>query len=798
MSSFLKWGLLFVSLPVVGVAQSPLTITHPMSRLVVQRGADGNGRLYVSGRLATAADRVEAQLTPVSPGQGTATAWQLLQANPTNNQFLGSVTAAGGWYVLTVRTIVGNSITAQSTVQPVGIGEVFVTAGQSNSRGLGIGDNDLGTATDRVNAIDTINHSYPPGAPALVSSGDPSPVPFFTALTAAKRIFPMAESSWGWGELGDYIVNRYNVPVAFYVTGWDGSAVINWLNSANGIPTCNLYYCVQNWPNLQPYTNLQNVMRYYLSMAGVRAVLWHQGEAEYDVQRDYISQYADRLRALIQKARQDFGNRNMAWVVARASFNGQITTPDVVAQQEAVIATPNFNVFQGPYNDTIQNRNAGQLDVHFKNSSRLSPHPRYYLNPASIPVDMGLSRFARNWNNSLNDSFFQNAQPITPTQFATTGTLANYLTPGDSLSVNVATLGSFAADNQWQVQLLDSLGYYRGTLGSGLTSPIRIKLPDTLQIGRRYQLRAVATSPYLPAVPSNLFRAGTPPPPGLADLSLAMGITQRTPGINDTLTVSLYVRNAGPKQASNILIRNRLPANLQAVSASGLLISQSALSGTIASLDSGATVVVSFRARPTSAGTYRNAAEIAQSANPDPDSQPGSGTGDGQDDNASLDFRTRQGGGAVFASPNPNQVPLPNVKDNQPTADVAKADVSLSLSVSNRSPRLNDTLTYTLTLTNKGGLVATGLNVTAYLPANQAFVSSNDFAPGGGGLSGGVSSLGVNASVALQFRVKATATGRGICSAQLTAASRPDPDSVPGNGTNNGEDDTANIDIRVK
>jgi hypothetical protein len=150
MSTFTKWVLLFIGWPFFAFAQ--LQITHPMSRLVVQRGSDGNGRLYLSGRLSSAVDRVEASLTPVSAGQGNATGWQVVQTNPTNNVFLGYVTGSGGWYILTVRTLIGNTVIAQETVQPVGIGEVFVTAGQSNSRGLGIGDNDLGAITDRVSA----------------------------------------------------------------------------------------------------------------------------------------------------------------------------------------------------------------------------------------------------------------------------------------------------------------------------------------------------------------------------------------------------------------------------------------------------------------------------------------------------------------------------------------------------------------------------------------------------------------------------------------------------------------------
>jgi uncharacterized repeat protein (TIGR01451 family) len=791
----LAWLLLLINLPFVTLAQ--LQIAHPMPRLVVQRGADGNGRLYLSGRLTGTVDRVEAQLTPVVAGQGTATDWQTVQTNPANGIFLGFITGTGGWYVLTVRTVIGTNITEQASVQPVGIGEVFITAGQSNSRGLGTGDNDLGTATDRVNGIDAINHFYPPGINRqLFSSGDPSPVPVFSSLTAGKRIFPMAESSWCWGELGDYIVNRFNVPVAFYVVGWDGSTVDNWNSSANGIPTCNRYNCSENWANLQPYTNLKNILSYYASVGGARSILWQQGEAEFgDAGSGSIPEYRNRLTSLIQKTRQDFGGRNLTWVVARASFDGNTSRPDVINAQNQVILTAGLNVYPGPSNDGFTNRNAGSNDVHFRNASRPSTHPRYYLNPGSIPVEMGLSRLASSWNSSLDNNFFQNAQPITPTQFAVTGTVANYIAPGSTINVPFSTLGTFNGDNQWQVQLLDSLGQYKAVLGSGPTSPLQVTLPASYTNGR-FQVRVVATSPALPAVPSNLFQISNLATQ--ADINLAMGISQRTPDVNAPVTISLIVRNEGPGQAANLTIRNRLPDNLAFVSASGMTFSENVLTGTVASLNADATATLSFVAQPIAAGTYRNAAEIAQGFTTDPDSQPNSGTGDGQDDAAALDFRTRQPGSAVFTSPNPNQAPLPAVSSNQPTPDPTLADVSVSLSVSNRAPGLNEVVTYTLTISNRGGQEATGLSLTAYLPTGQTFVPGDDLAPSGGNFVGGVSSLAANSSITLRFRATTTAVGRGICAVQLSAAGKPDPDSVPGNGVDNGEDDTARVDVRVR
>lgn len=782
--------LLLLTAPDRVMAQ--LEVLQPVPRLVVQRGADNTGRLYVSGR-SPAADRINAQLTPITAGQGTATGVQTLQTNVAGGLFLGSIMATGGWYTLTVQAIRNGAVISQTTVQPVGIGEVFITAGQSNARGLGIGDNDLGTATGLVMSIDAINHYQPDGPYPIISSGDPLPVPVFTPLTAGHRIFPMAESSWGWGELGDYVVNRFNVPVVFYNTGWDASTAENWLSTANGMPTCNRYNCqAGDWQNLQPYTNLKNVLQYYGSTGGVRAILWHQGEAEYgDTLNGSVPDYANRLISLIGKSRANIGNRSVPWVIARASFTGGSTNPDVIKQQEKVISTPGLNVFRGPLNDTITNRNAGDPDVHFKNIQRPVTHPQYYLNPGSIPADMGLSRFARNWNNSLTNSFFQTAVPIVPEQFVATGDVTGNIAPNATISVPVASLGTFGTDNQWQVQLLDSLGRYLSTLGTSGSNPAQATWPGTVASGK-FRLRVVSTNPVVMGVPTPVFCVGCP-----ADVSLSIEADRRLVNVADATVFTIRLTNTGPGVATNVVVQDRLPPNMTVTSANGLTLSNGILTGTIPRIETGTTAVLNFQAR-VAAGTYRNSAEILHLDQVDPDSQAGSGTGDGQDDAATTDLRTRESGGGLYVSPNPNQTPLPAVASNQPTPDPNKADLSLSMWVDNRTPALNDVLTYTLQLANKGGQTAVGISLTAYLPTGQQFVPGDDFTVGGGGLTSGVGSLNANATVQLRFRARVTATGYAVTKAQVTNASPADPDSTPGNGTTNGEDDTAQTDIRSR
>ena len=76
-----------------------------------------------------------------------------------------------------------------------------------------------------------------------------------------------------------------------------------------------------------PYTTLKNALNYYGSLFGVRAVLWHQGEADADVNVNPIykatsaADYQTKLQAVIAKSRADFVAPNLTWYVSKASFS---------------------------------------------------------------------------------------------------------------------------------------------------------------------------------------------------------------------------------------------------------------------------------------------------------------------------------------------------------------------------------------------------------------------------------------------------------------------------------------------
>ena len=252
----------------------------------------------------------------------------------------------------------------------MGVGEVFVVAGQSNAQGYAqAGQSD--PADERVICI---NNYYDNGF-----STDP-PIPVFSKLRANSFITPFGISAWSWGPLGDYLAQRLNVPVLFYNAGRYSTSVKNWRESAQNIRTIN-QYCA-NCPNEAdrylpdgvPYGNLKVVLNQLASLTGLRAVLWHQGESDSYPANTPQDAYFNDLKTLIDISRADCG-RNVSWVVARVSYapdeNGQgRTSQAVIDAQNQVIASVG-NVFAGPNTDVINvPRSGAAIDgyVHFSGS----------------------------------------------------------------------------------------------------------------------------------------------------------------------------------------------------------------------------------------------------------------------------------------------------------------------------------------------------------------------------------------------------------------------------------------------
>ncbi|WP_109745330.1 DUF7507 domain-containing protein [Arcicella aurantiaca] len=252
-----------------------------------------------------------------------------------------------------------------------------------------------------------------------------------------------------------------------------------------------------------------------------------------------------------------------------------------------------------------------------------------------------------------------------------------------------------------------------------------------------------------------------------ADLSLTKTVDNARPNVGDNVTYTISVSNNGPSDATNVEVRDVLPAGLQFVSSSDFTSQGSILLAEIPTLSNGAKKVLTFVAKVIGSQKIVNKTEISKADQFDPNSQPNTGTEDGQNDTDST-------------------VVKPQV-----------ADLSLTKTVSNQQPNVGDEITYTITVKNAGTDPATNVQVRDILPTGVTFVSSTDFSLSGGGIltSNNIAQIAVNGQATLTFKAKVVASGSITNKAQIIKSDQFDPDSQPNNGTDNNEDDTDAVTI---
>ncbi|GAB4001021.1 hypothetical protein GCM10028807_55950 [Spirosoma daeguense] len=369
-----------------------IQVSFPTTRAVFQRDKANQATFRITGYYTTAAiTRIEARLI-TRDGMGVSTEWRTIQNAPANGIFAGDISGTGGWYNLEVRGMIGEQQAGTATtVERVGIGEVFIVAGQSNAEGV-----HQQAPNPKNDLVNCVNYRYPDtGFP-----NDP-PTPVFTLLDNTDNFFiaPRGTGSWCWGQLGDLLVKRLKVPIMFFNAAFRGTAVQNWRQSAPEGGTAYGVYNGDAYPARQPYINLKLAMQFYANMLGLRAILWHQGEADNLIDTP-TSSYINDLQTVISQARRDY-NQNMSWVIARASYGDFIGLSDSnILQAQNLVINTNANVFAGPNTDVIQ-----------------VPRVRPPLGAATEGLHFdydGLVEVANAWNNSLNDDFFQRSTTIAP------------------------------------------------------------------------------------------------------------------------------------------------------------------------------------------------------------------------------------------------------------------------------------------------------------------------------------------------------------------------------------------------
>lgn len=353
-----------------------LTIDFPKERMTYQRGQDNSATIRVIGNFTTEFDSVQARMVARVNGQGQTTAWKTIQYRSEKPYLLGELTCTAGWYDLQVNLYKNGNPIASTQVNRVGVGEVFVVAGQSNaSGGAWTG---IPSSYDRVNAVGFANDE---------SDYNRLTIGFSKLDQDSSKIGPFQFVPWVWSQVGQALVDSLNLPVSFYGAAFGGTEIVWWYQAANNLPLTNN----PSWVREQygaPFRALEQSLAFYASLTGVRAVLWHQGESDKNTS---LEDYSFRLNSVIAKTREIIESPTLAWMVARVSYSFGPSANPILGQNAVINA--DAHVFAGPETDNIYGTLYRSDNIHFD-------------------TPLGQIAFASSWMNYLNSSFFSNSIPV--------------------------------------------------------------------------------------------------------------------------------------------------------------------------------------------------------------------------------------------------------------------------------------------------------------------------------------------------------------------------------------------------
>lgn len=330
-----------------------LTLSSPIDFQVVQRSCAKHGLLTITGELSADIAATDLKIEARFLDGKQDSPWLPVTGSVSGRTVAGTIQApAGGWWRLDVRVAAAGSTIAAGHVEHVGIGEVFVIAGQSNSANHG--EERQRPQSGRAAAFDGQKWQLADDPQPGASGGGGSFIPPFA----------------------DAIVAHENVPVGIVACGIGATSVREWLPEGATFPNPpTIESRVRKLPDGTWASDGAAFHAFVVRMKplgprGFRAVLWHQGESDAN-QKDPTRTlpgplYREYLEKLIRDSRQSIG-WEAPWFVAQASYHvpGDEGSEEIRAAQASL--SRDAIALAGPDSDALKGElreNNGQ-GVHF-------------------------------------------------------------------------------------------------------------------------------------------------------------------------------------------------------------------------------------------------------------------------------------------------------------------------------------------------------------------------------------------------------------------------------------------------
>jgi Tol biopolymer transport system component len=352
-----------VSLKHFVVATGPTTsdwirITNPKPYQIYQRDASGHANINISGTYAGNPAAIEARWN-----NG---AWQTLTSNPSGGSFTGTLSDLNaGQGILEVRFT--DNPAAFWRQRYVGIGDIYLVAGQSNAEG-------------RINTPQFYTHQ------TLRAGVYDQQNRWREAYDPTDGTFTNGQNSV-WPLLATKIMASQNVPVAFITTA----------EGATGLTTVGYFGGIWQRTN---YTYESCVTIVHNSgVNGLKAILWYQGETDANSPSTTVAQYRTGLQTLRSNLSTDFNLGSLPLVTAQLAYfhtNGisTETRESLDAVRLAQANAQDANIFLGSV----------LYDLDISEASSSSNDGQHIHTPAHAQIE------ATRWWRSLSSIFYGGPQ----------------------------------------------------------------------------------------------------------------------------------------------------------------------------------------------------------------------------------------------------------------------------------------------------------------------------------------------------------------------------------------------------
>jgi hypothetical protein len=353
----------------------PIDLESPRDFQVFQRQSTASGVVRVAGRALDRCDGAQGRASGKSSYGVLTGAWQTLAFDAASGAFHGDLRVpAGGWYRFELRLLEKEKPVASIEIPHIGVGEVFVVAGQSNATNYGEVRQQTGSGMVTAYSADGWRLANDPQLGVQDGSRKGSFIPPF----------------------GDALFEKLHVPIGVAAVGHGSTSVRQWLpkGSRFAVPPTMAKFVNQIGTNEWEcegtlFDGMMTVVRRF-GPGGFRALLWHQGESDSHQKpaNDITAEvYGRFLEQIIRSSRREAG-WDFPWFVARASYHSP-SDPSCTPVRDAQRSLWEEGIaLEGPDTDQLtgDNRQNGGTGVHFSDKG-LRAHGRLWAEKVAAYVD---------------------------------------------------------------------------------------------------------------------------------------------------------------------------------------------------------------------------------------------------------------------------------------------------------------------------------------------------------------------------------------------------------------------------